>query len=545
MVNLETVKLRIRQKIVSHPSIASMLATVFSGSVVAQRGKAAAFAAAGDYSVADQTLRAMIKKKPMAFEFRANYAHMAFMQGNIEEAIRRAREAVDAIPNLGLSHAVLISYLRKAGQYDEAQAVVSSNNAKFSHLPAFLAQRAGLASDKRDFATAVVEWEEFIRKFPENCDGPLGLAEALRETRELERADAVLIAARDQFSWHLLVWTHYASNADVGGKREEALTRWSEVVRRFPDEALSYAGQGGALRALHRFEEADRVFEEGIKRFPGDQNLMVNYAHTMDEKGDWDAAEQRWRMALERFPESTLVKMRLSESSMKARLARLEAEPAAKDASEENAEKKLFDGFESLGENCEFGFVQRNFGSEPLGLLRWAGISYDQLLTALDTDFAGVGDPEFTVLKLNANNHEYYTEDTRYYLSMHSFILQNDDRREQIYNQLCRRLRYLKDRLIEDLQSGDKIFVYQTAELLSDEALRRVHQSVCKHRPNRLLVMRAQDEGNPAGSIRAVDAGLTVGYLSKVGYDGKYWDIRFDEWLDICRRVVNQMPVIQ
>jgi tetratricopeptide (TPR) repeat protein len=545
MVNLEAVKQRIKQKIVSHPPIASMLATVFSGSVLAQRGKAAAFAAAGDYVAADQALRAMIQKKPMEFELHAQYALNAFMQGNIEEAIRRARNSVDAIPDFGLSHTLLISYLRKAGQYDEAQAVVSSNNAKFSHVPDFWAQRAGLASDKHDFATAVVEWEEFIRKFPENWEGPLGLAEALRETRALERADAVLVAARDKFSWHLLVWTHYATNSDVGGKREEALTRWNDVVRRFPDEALSYAGQGGALRALHRFEEADRVFEEGMKRFPGDQNLVLNYAQTMEEKGDWEGAERRWRMAFERFPESTVVKMRLSESSMKARLARLEAESAAKDVPEENAEKKLFDGFESLGENCEFGFVQRNFGSEPLGLLRWAGINYNQLLTALDTDFAGVGDPDFTVLKLNTNNHEYFTEDTRYHLSMHSFILQNDDRREQIYNQLCRRLRYLKDRLIEDLQNGDKIFVYQTAELLSDEALRRVHQSVCKHRPNRLLVMRAQDEGNPAGSIRVVDAGLTVGYLSKVGYDGKYWDIRFDEWLDICRRVVNQMPVIQ
>ena len=32
----------------------------------------------------------------------------------------------------------------------------------------------------------------------------------------------------------------------------------------------------------------------------------------------------------------------------------------------------LLNSFESLGDNCEFGFVQRKFGTEPAGLLRWA-----------------------------------------------------------------------------------------------------------------------------------------------------------------------------
>ena len=29
--------------------------------------------------------------------------------------------------------------------------------------------------------------------------------------------------------------------------------------------------------------------------------------------------------------------------------------------------------FESLGDNCEFGLVQRHFGAEPISLLRFAG----------------------------------------------------------------------------------------------------------------------------------------------------------------------------
>jgi len=43
--------------------------------------------------------------------------------------------------------------------------------------------------------------------------------------------------------------------------------------------------------------------------------------------------------------------------------------------------------FESLGDNCEFGFVQRQLGLESGGLFRWSVTSATSLITLLETRF--------------------------------------------------------------------------------------------------------------------------------------------------------------
>jgi hypothetical protein len=44
--------------------------------------------------------------------------------------------------------------------------------------------------------------------------------------------------------------------------------------------------------------------------------------------------------------------------------------------------------FEALGQNCEFGVVQRHYGAEPLGLLRFSSTPLHLLVAALNNDLA-------------------------------------------------------------------------------------------------------------------------------------------------------------
>ena len=53
--------------------------------------------------------------------------------------------------------------------------------------------------------------------------------------------------------------------------------------------------------------------------------------------------------------------------------------------------EELMLAFESLGDNCEFGLVQRDGGAEPLGLLRFAGMSLGNLVAALEAKLDGLG----------------------------------------------------------------------------------------------------------------------------------------------------------
>lgn len=58
-------------------------------------------------------------------------------------------------------------------------------------------------------------------------------------------------------------------------------------------------------------------------------------------------------------------------------------------------------GFESLGDNCEFGLVQRRCGAEPLGLLRFSNIELGPLLRGLVAEFDELGARENLELTLS------------------------------------------------------------------------------------------------------------------------------------------------
>src|SRR5205823_6115235 len=116
---------------------------------------------------------------------------------------------------------------------------------------------------------------------------------------------------------------------------------------------------------------------------------------------------------------------------------------------------------------------QRAHGAEPLGLLRWTDMEPDGLIAALEAEFEGVGLSENTELITPPDiAGEYGTRDLRFGMRMHTFISKREVPADKMYTQACRRLQFLRDKLLADLKAGEKIFVYKiTARNLSDEEL--------------------------------------------------------------------------
>ena len=119
--------------------------------------------------------------------------------------------------------------------------------------------------------------------------------------------------------------------------------------------------------------------------------------------------------------------------------------------------------FESLGENCEFGFVQRAYGAEPLSLLRWCDVPLSALLKALQARFEGLGDPENVTVPITPRGM-FRVDDKAYGFRGHSMAdgaaVRPD--KDMLQKQECERLTYLRRKLIEDLEDAEKIFVYRT-----------------------------------------------------------------------------------
>ena len=81
---------------------------------------------------------------------------------------------------------------------------------------------------------------------------------------------------------------------------------------------------------------------------------------------------------------------------------------------------QLVTRFESLGDNCEFGLVQRKMGAEPLGLLRFSYIELPLLLRGLRRGFEGLGDPDTTEVAADPNG-EFVVRELVYGMTYHTF----------------------------------------------------------------------------------------------------------------------------
>ena len=209
---------------------------------------------------------------------------------------------------------------------------------------------------------------------------------------------------------------------------------------------------------------------------------------------------------------------------------------------EDDALRTLMLGFESIGADCEFGLVQRRFGAEPLGLLRFNDVRSIDLLAALGAGFEGIGEPDHTAM-IVSDSGEFYVMDTRWGLGMHTFMFSSRHDAATLLPKMCRRVVYLRDKLLEDLRGAEKTFVFKS-DGIDIDGLRALHRALRIFGPVRLLHVRQavvplvdrSFEFAP-GQVVELESGLYVGFLSRMGNAGFQWDIAFNEWLSICRHL--------
>jgi hypothetical protein len=209
---------------------------------------------------------------------------------------------------------------------------------------------------------------------------------------------------------------------------------------------------------------------------------------------------------------------------------------------------KLALSFESLGGGggsggCEFGIFQRFCGEEPLDLFRWAGVSPANLIACLTARFEGLGDPGTIEVLANVSHDiplwEIY--DKKFGTAMHSFVPVDEVPAEQMVISARRRMRYLKDKLIADLEEGSKIFVLKIAErqLTQDEA-NGLSEGIRSFGPGTILCVCPSDHEHAAGSVAVAAPGVLVGYIDFFGIADQ--QDRMPAWLALCQTVLSSGP---
>jgi hypothetical protein len=205
----------------------------------------------------------------------------------------------------------------------------------------------------------------------------------------------------------------------------------------------------------------------------------------------------------------------------------------------DSAKAELLARFESLGENCEFGLVQRRCGAEPLGLLRFSSAPLPKLLTALQSRFAGMGAPENIGVELSSNEREYMVRDRAFGFYYHAWVKAGEMTPEQIHAREKSRVPFLLRKLIEDLTDGEKLFVFHAMEEISVASARILADAIRNYGPGKLFWVRLADRQHPPGFTEVLSDGLIAGYIDRFAPGNNAYDLSLDCWVDLCRSALK------
>ena len=199
--------------------------------------------------------------------------------------------------------------------------------------------------------------------------------------------------------------------------------------------------------------------------------------------------------------------------------------------------RELFMLFESLGDNCEFGLVQRHFGAEPLGMLRFSGIPAFHLAETIFDDMPEFVDPDKIVLEPRGGEWWITIPSLRYmaHTNLPSNMPEPEAKRKAMTH-----IGFLRGLLLERFASGDKLFVHKSRDgIYQLAALNYLHYAIMQYSAARLLTIFLADDLHPPGTVVRRDDGLYIGYIDRLSSISDPAVISFDCWLTICRKVAR------
>jgi hypothetical protein len=187
--------------------------------------------------------------------------------------------------------------------------------------------------------------------------------------------------------------------------------------------------------------------------------------------------------------------------------------------------------FECLGHDCEIGTVQRSFGAEPLGLLRFAGVETHRLAEGLRTGFAGVGAPATTRIFIKDEPApEFKVHEQLYYLWYSTRQSPSATTEAAVHREQCRRFVFLQRKFMEDLHLGEKIFAVSRRERLMEAEALALYCALNLHARNTLLWTLPGDPAL-AGIVERTMPGFLRAHLGSL--DPEHQNASQDAWLSV------------
>ncbi len=401
-----------------------------------------------------------------------------------------------------------------------------------------------LAAESRgDWEAAQTSWEQLYLRNKEVRENILGLGRSAREAGDITRAATIFDEAIVAYPDDPEIWANHAQVAVKAGELQKAADQWRIVLARFPDTPGFVNLAADALHNAGATLEAEAMIEAALEKDPQWEHHYISKAYFAQRAERWRDAIELWNNVIRLRPDVPVYAQLRGRALWNARLHQNESGTAADIETTENHQtpsqeddparlKRLMMKFESLGDNCEFGLVQRHFGAEPLGLFRFAGLRPETQVDLIQEKFERLGDPAHSFVKETPD--DYVIEDDRGLYEMHTFLRRNDIEPEKLRVQQIKRIDFLKRKIIEDLQTGEKIFVCKDSKFpITDELLSKMSSAIAAYGPGLLLGVRVADAQNPRGSLVRLADRIVIGHIGVMWGNNDGAESDFESWQSI------------
>lgn len=204
--------------------------------------------------------------------------------------------------------------------------------------------------------------------------------------------------------------------------------------------------------------------------------------------------------------------------------------------------QELVTQFESLGDNCELGAIQRHYGAEPLGAFRFSNPTAEKILYGPETKLAELGKELRVELDSQVPKREWILVDPIYNLRQHSFILEGDARGATIQEDMRRYFDFLRRKLLEDITSANKIFVIKAVPDVPPALAKRIAAALRAMGPAWLLWVVNEPNGP---HVEVVEDRLLRGRVNGILPEGhaNWGKFAFDQWLEVMRQAWERTHV--
>jgi len=199
---------------------------------------------------------------------------------------------------------------------------------------------------------------------------------------------------------------------------------------------------------------------------------------------------------------------------------------------------------ESLGDNCEFGFVQRYHGYEPSSLFRWTITPIDKLANYLENPA-----PVFEKINLRCNPNSELVHDEGTGFSFHSDLIAQtksgcalieNPKFDEIYQREREKIKHLELKFQHFARSRPGIFFVKANSALDGRNVSRLRDALILKNPENKLVHVSQDVDV---TLDLLSEGLYIGTIPKFADYHTANKIDLNAWKKLLRLLAERVEI--